>query len=390
MKTRLINIVKYSKPVYSAYYYVMNSLISGLRLFIKTDDKLILFNSYAGRKYDDSPKAVFDVMKKDNRFKDYRFIWAFHDPEAYEVEGAEKIKTDTFEYFKTALQAKVWITNSSVERGLHFKNKNTVYFNTWHGTPIKKMGIDIVNNQGFKEKKQSNIDVMTAQSDFEAEVMSRSFGIPADRFLKVGLPRNDELARYTEEERKQCRDKLGLPTDKKVILYCPTFREYERDQNNGCVLVPPMDLAKWEKELGEEYVLLFRAHYEVAKAMEFTNNNFARSVTDYPSINDLMIASDILLSDYSSIFVDYSIMDKPMIHFTYDYDKYALNRGMYFDIREYLSGADNENVVIDLIKNIDLEKETGKTKMFRKQYVQYYGSAAKLSVDWIADNLGLK
>ena len=252
------------------------------------------------------------------------------------------------------------------------------------------MGTDIVKNQGFKEKKQSNIDVMTAQSDFEAEVMSRSFGIPADHFLKVGLPRNDQLARYTEEERKLCRDKLGLPADKKVIIYCPTFREYERDQNNGCVLAPPMDLVKWEKELGEEYALLFRAHYEVAKAMEFTDNNFVRSVTDYPSINELMIASDILLSDYSSIFVDYSIMDKPMIHFTYDYDKYALNRGMYFDIREYLSGADNENAVIDLIKNMDLDKEIEKTKAFRRQYVQYYGNAAELSVDWIVHKLGLK
>lgn len=168
-----------------------------------------------------------------------------------------------------------------------------------------------------------------------------------------------------------------------MVLYCPTFREYERDQNNGCVLVPPVDLRKWEKELGEEYVLLFRAHYEVAKAMEFTDNNFARRVTDYPSINELMIASDILLSDYS-------IMDKPMIHFTYDYDKYALNRGMYFDIREYLSGADNEDAVIDLIRNMDPDKETGKTKMFRNRYVQYYGNAAEQSVSWIADKIGLK
>ena len=129
MKAKIINIVKYSKPVYSAYYYVMNSLISGLKPFVKTDDKLILFNSYAGRKFDDSPKAIFDVMKKDIRFKDYKLVWAFHNPEMYEIEGAEKIRTDTFEYFKTALQAKVWITNSSVERGLHFKNKNTLYFN---------------------------------------------------------------------------------------------------------------------------------------------------------------------------------------------------------------------------------------------------------------------
>ena len=387
MKAKIINIVKYSKPVYSAYYYVMNSLISGLKPFVKTDDKLILFNSYAGRKFDDSPKAIFDVMKKDIRFKDYKLVWAFHNPEMYEIEGAEKIRTDTFEYFKTALQAKVWITNSSVERGLHFKNKNTLYFNTWHGTPIKKMGNDIENNKGFKEKKQSDIDVMTVQGDFEASMFSNCFGIPADRFLKVGLPRNDQLASYSYKEREQFRNKLGISSNKKVILYCPTFREFERDQNNGCILVPPMNLGKWEKELGEEYVLLFRAHYEVAKAMEIKENSFVRDVTGYPSINELMIASDILLSDYSSILVDYSIMDKPMLHFTYDYDKYSLNRGMYFDIRNYLSGADHEDAVINLIKFMNCNAETEKTKVFRKQFVQYYGNASRLSVDYIFERL---
>ena len=128
-------------------------MINVLKLFVLPDNKLILFNSYAGRKYDDSPKAIFLSMKNDSRFKGYRFVWAFHDPSKYDVADCEKIKTDGLKYFVTALKARVWITNSSFERGLRFKGRRTFYLNTWHGSPIKKMGSDIDSaNQSFKSK----------------------------------------------------------------------------------------------------------------------------------------------------------------------------------------------------------------------------------------------
>ncbi len=391
MRQRIVNLLKYNRVVYAVYYYLMSFCINVLKLFIRVDDKLILINSFAGRKYDDSPKAIFEEMKRDKRFEGYKIVWAFHEPDKFEVEGAEKIKTDCFKYFATALKARVWVTNSSVERGLHFKRKKTFYLNTWHGTPIKKMGSDITSgNTSFDTKSAYNFDVMNAQSLFEADVFSRCFKIPRENFIEVGLPRNDALANYTEEQRDELRRKLNIPTGKKVILYCPTFREYEKDEHLGVVLKPPMDLNKWEKELGDEYVLLFRAHYEVSKVMDIKDSDFVRNATDYPSLNDLMIASDILLSDYSSVFFDYSIMDKCMIHFTYDYDKYNEQRGMYFDIREYLSGAATEDGVIDYIKNMDYSSEVEKTRAFRDSFMNFYGSAAKKTVDCIAEHIGMK
>lgn len=366
----------------------MNTVVNSMKLFVKTDDKLILFNSFAGRRFDDSPFALFEGMKKDKRFSGYKLLWAFHNPEMFDVEGAEKIKTDTLEYFMTCLKARVWITNSSFERGLHFKNKNTFYFNTWHGTPIKKMGNDIVNDQSFGEKGKNSTDVMPVQSDFETEVFSRMFSLPKNHFLKCGLPRNDILSTYDEQLRKQIRQKLDIRDDQKIILYCPTFREYERDNSNNVVVKPPIDLDKWEKELADEYVLFFRAHYEVARTLDIKENSFVKDMTDYQSLNELMIASDILISDYSSVFIDYSIMDKPMFHFTYDYDKYASLRGLYFDIRESIDGAANEDELISLLKHMNPEKETEKTRQFRNQYVQYYGHAVESSLDCIAEHLG--
>lgn len=388
MKSKIVNLLKYNRFIYSTYYYVMSACINILKLFVKTEDKLILFNSFAGRKFDDSPKAIFEEMKKDPRFKDYRLVWAFHQPEKFEVEGAEKIKTDCFTYFKTALAARVWITNSSVERGLNFKGKNTFYLNTWHGTPIKKMGSDIATgNSSFKSKGGSRIDIMMSQSRYETEVFSRSFNIPKENFLEAGLPRNDILANYSQEDRDSIREKLNVGKNQKVILYCPTFREYEKDENLGVVMAPPMDLKKWERELGNDYVLFFRAHYEVSKVMDIQENGFVRDMTSYPDLNELMIASDILISDYSSIFFDFSITGKTMLHFCYDYDKYSSKRGMYFDIRDKINGAANEDLLIELIKSIDSEVEMGKVESFRNEYVNFYGAASKAAVNCIATRL---
>ncbi len=386
---RLANMVKYFQFIYSLYYYLFSFLLWIVRLFVKPDNRLILFNSFGGRKYDDSPKVIFEAMQKDPRFQGYKIVWAFHAPEKMDIPGAACIKTDSFKYFITALRARVWITNSSVERGLSFKGKNTFYFNTWHGTPIKKMGTDMgKENQSFRQKGGFRVDTMMAQSDFEADIFSRVFHIPRENFLLGGLPRNDHLANYTEEERQSIREKLGIPREKTVILYAPTFREYTKDKGRACVLIPPMDIQKWEEVLSGTHCLLFRAHYEVAKSMEFTENDFVRDMTAYPCLEDLMIAADILISDYSSIFFDFSVMDKVMLHFTYDYDEYAEKRGMYFDIRTHLSGSDTEDGVLKLLKSIDLEREKEKTGLFREKYVQYYGNAAEIALQCIAEKLG--
>lgn len=387
MKQKLTNFLKYNKVAYSIYYAVMSFCIGILKLFVKTDDKLILFNSFAGRRFDDSPKAIYDVMKKDSRFESYKLVWAFHEPDKYT--GVEKIKTDGFNYFKTALKARVWVTNSSVERGLSFTGKHTYYFNTWHGTPMKKMGSDIdTSNTSFGSKSENHFDVMMSQGTFDTDVFSRAFNIPRERFLESGLPRNDILANYTESYRNDIRSKLGIDNDKTVILYVPTFREYEKDENYGVVMAPPMDLGKWEKEL-PNCVLLMRAHYEVSKVMNVQENSFIRNMTSYPDLNDLYIAADIMISDYSSVFFDYSITGKPMLHFAYDYEKYSSKRGMYFDIRDYVSGADNESELIAIIKSLDAKKEMEKTIVFRNKYINFYGHASKDAVDCIAKELGL-
>ena len=389
MSLSVINRVKYSPTLYSIYSYIGNKLIRLLRLVVRPNPKLIVFNSFGGRKYDDSTRCIYEKMIQDHRFDTYKIIWAFIDPRKYNIPHGKKIKTDTFIFFINVLKARCWITNSSMTRGLSFKGKNTFYFNTWHGTPIKLMGSDINTSNtsfGLKER-ESNIDIMLAQGKYEANIFSRVFNIPIERFRIIGLPRNDELTDYSMKEVEKIKNELHLPDNKKVILYAPTFREYTKDDNYNCVMTPPIEIQKWEKALSSEYVLLIRAHYEVTRIMHIVDNDFVRDVSSFSNLNKLMMISDLLISDYSSIFFDYSILNKPMFCFAYDYDTYMEKRGLYFDIREELGNSSNEDEMISCLLNYNVQERIDITRTFRKHYIEEYGEATKKSLDIIYENI---
>lgn len=327
-------------------------------------------------------------MLQDPRFNDYKLVWAFIEPDKFDICRGEKIKIDTLQYYKILLAARCWITNSTVERGLSFKGKNVFYFNTWHGTAIKKMGSDIdTQNTSFASKSENRVDVMLAQGQYDVDVFSRVFNIPEGNFRITGLPRNDELiAKNNETNSKAIKEKLGIPQDKKVLLYAPTFREYTKDSHGNCVTAPPITISKWEEALANDYVLLFRVHYEVVRILNLPQSDFVKDVSSYSNLNELMLVSDVLISDYSSIFFDYSIMAKPMLCFAYDYDEYAKNRGMYFDIRESLCSMElnDEELLLSEIINMDVERRCAIATAFRDQYITAFGTASQQSLDVIS------
>lgn len=390
-KLSLINFIKYNPLIYKIYFNVGNLAIRILKLFIRHNDRRIFFISFGGRKFDDSPKAIYERLINDSRFDSYELIWAFQNPDKFTIPKGIKIKTDTLKYFCILLSSRVWITNSSVERGLRFTGKKTLYINTWHGSPIKKMGTDMPNdNSSFLGAgDDSNTDIMLAQSNFEVNIFSRVFKIPKERFRLTGLPRNDSLIEDNRPEHiKILKKRLGIDTDKKVILYAPTFREYQRGINNGCMLTPPITPKKWAKALGNEYIFLLRAHYEVARFLIADGGDFMLDVSDYPSLNELMLVSDILISDYSSIFFDYSILCRPMLTFCYDYNEYAEKRGMYFDIREELKNdSKTEDELISKIKYLAYENQSEISRYFKHKYISECGCASQKTLEIIYRNL---
>ncbi len=376
MKNKIKNILKQNIVIYKMYAFIFSMLFRILKIFIKVEDDIILINSFGGRKYDDSPKVIFEYMKTQGKYKKYKIYWAFHNPDKFEIEGAEKIKTDTLKYFIIALKAKYWITNSAIERGLKFKNKKTIYINTWHGSAIKKMGND-APQKAFKFQT-SECNVMYAQSDYDIKIFSKAFNIPKEKFASVGLPRNDELFKVDKKEISEIRNKLNIPQNKKVILYAPTFREYNRDKN-GCIIAPPINVDKWKEKLSDEYIILFRAHYEINSILGIKNDEFIRNVSDYPNLNELMKISDILISDYSSIMIDYSILKRPIYSFAYDLETYLEKRGLYFDISKELPNGicKTEDELLEKILDCNFEEQKEKTWNFSKKYVQNDGNARK-------------
>lgn len=383
MKKKIKNILKSTKKIYKLYYIFGSAFLKIIGKFIKIDEKMILFVVYGGKRYDDSPRFIYEAMKKDNRFQEFKFIWAFENPNDFkQIPSNEKVKIDTLEYFKKAIKARYWFTNSSCLRGLNFQKKENLNFLFQHGMAgIKKIGNDLKDsNKSFKLISSIPDYVVIIEGKKEEEILRRAWNYNGE-FWNIGLPRNDDLLTRDELNIINLKKKLGIPLNKKVILYAPTFREYQKDSKYVTYLKPPFNFELWEKELGNEYVFLITAHYEIEKLMDLPkDNNFIVNAFQYPYINDLMIVSDLLISDYSSIIWDYSILGKPILSYAYDYDIYIKERGIYDGYEEiFMNGIQkNEEKLISTIKKMDYIKEAEYTKKnIRDKFITDYGNIAE-------------
>lgn len=382
MKAKLIEYVKNNRWIYIIYHYVASAFVNVLRLFVKTDDKLILFVSYGGRHFNDSPKCLYDAMKCDDRYKGYRLVWAFRNTNQF-AEVENKVKIDSLSYFLTALKARVWVTNVHIERGLDFTGKHTFYLHTTHTVLPKLMGKHAVEAgcENFAALSKVKFDCSCAQCDYEKKLQADMFDVPEEKIVLTGYPKNDILVHYTQEKKLAVLKKMGIMPNKKIILYAPTYR----DENNP-KLVCAMNFDKWQEVLGEEYVILFRAHPIIADMMNLRSNNFIKDVSDYPYNTDLMAVSDMLISDYSGIFFEYGVQEKPMFCYAYDYDEYTKSRKLYFDIRKEIPGGMmNEEELIDYIKNGNMEDIMRQITAFRNKYITVYGNATESCLNLIAN-----
>ena len=383
----LAEFVKYNKVVYTLYYYIGSLLVNLMKLFVRSDQHTILFVSYGGKRFDDSPKCLYEAMLNDARFDQFRLIWAFRSPDSHSIPRGEKVKIDTPRYFSLLLRAGIWITNSSMTRGLYVRGTNTFSINTWHGTPIKRIEHEAKTPRNFLARRTIHDNVRLCQSTYERDIFLRVFNSSEKDFHLTGLPCNDRLALpCSEDEKQRIRERLGIPPSKKVILYAPTYRDDERDLNGKLVAHLNITPSKWERVLGEQYIMLLRLHHEVTAAQPLPSNGFIIDTSSYPDLNDLILIAELLISDYSSIFFVYAITGKPMLCYTYDYDRYEAVRGMYFDIREALDMkgcSDSEEQVIQEILTMDYEEKKTITRRFRQKYVEEYGHGTEKTLEII-------
>lgn len=350
--------------------------------FVKTDPNLILFTSFSGKQYNDSPKAIYEHMRSLPEGKKFKYVWAFEEPEKFQHVNCEKVKIDTWKYFITTLKAKYWVTSVNIERGLKYKKKNIFYLNTWHGPAINLMGNAV---EGRSDFSWDHIDRFCISGNYERSIIERDFCVRPESLLLSGLPRNDELYNVTPEKIESLRKQFNVPEGKKVILYAPTWRE-STDGGASCDLRPPIDLDKWKRQLGEDYVIFIRAHVNTREMLGVKYDDVIRNGSDHPAVNDLLMMADFLISDYSSIIMDYSILCRPIVCFGYDYEEYNKARGgFYFDLdKEIPSGiCHTEDEVLKYILTSDYETECGKAKQFRDAHIEVGGNATTICVEEI-------
>lgn len=321
---------------------------------VQRDEKLVMFGAYNGRSYVCTPKAVYEYMVSSGRYPDYHFVWMFDHPE--EHRDLEKnpnttiVKSQSAACEKYLHQAKYWIFNfRAMDQWIPAADQ--VYVQCWHGTPLKRLGYDITNSDNamnsvaeIQEKYRTDtqrFDYLLSPCRFSSEKFRSAWHLDAlgksDAILEIGYPRNDFLSTYTQEDVQRVKERLGLGgTTKKIILYAPTWRDNQHDAASGYVYQNPVDFDQLRAALGEEYIILFRAHYLVANSFDFeAYKGFVYDVSGYDDINELYILADLLVTDYSSVFFDYAILERPMIFYMYDMEEYRDEmRGFYLDVSE--------------------------------------------------------
>ncbi len=206
----------------------------------------------------------------------------------------------------------------------------------------------------------------------EREILVKAWQTKPEYFYITGLPRNDELYQIKQEKVLEIKQKLKIPFDKKVILYAPTFREFYKDGSLDNIIEAPFDFEKMKQELSDQYVLVVTAHYQVGKLLGLPKDTpFIINAFDYPYMNDLLMIADILISDYSSVVWDYTILERPILCFGYDYDKYFKERGTYLDLEKvFLNGViKTQEQLVDIIKNMDYEKQIEHTKKMKQEFI---------------------
>lgn len=355
----------------------------------KTDDKCIFFECFGGRNYTCNPKFIYEQMITMKEFKDYTFVWAFTKPDEHKIKPCLRtviVKHNSNEYYKYVAKSKYWMVNSIINESIT-KKRDQVYVQCWHGTPLKKLRCDIdvtgASLNTLDEIKKRNdmdakrFDYFLSPSKYATEKFVSAFNLDnlnkENIIIEQGYPRNESLFTFTSKDVKNIKKKLGLPVDKKVMFYMPTFRDNQHTSGVGYTYKLEIDFDSIQKKFAHEYVILFSSHYFVANSIDLTKyKDFIFNVSGYDDINELYIVSDLVITDYSSIFFDYANLKRPILFYMYDLDLYKGSlRDFYLDLNE-LPGpiAKTQKELEDNITNINKisKKYSSKYEKFNDKF----------------------
>lgn len=352
---------------------VIRKLVYPLMRLLPLKKKVIAFESYWGKNFECNPRALYEYI--DENRAEYKTVWFLRNHHIDVPGNAETVRINSLKYYYYLAVAKYFVNNVNFP-DFYEKRKKVVEIQTMHGTPLKTLGLDAPGEVVGEVQKDKFLrrchrwDYLSVPSDYVSEIAKSAYDFNRE-FLKVGYPRNDKLLKDNNEESiNQIKEQMGIPLDKKVIVYVPTWRTKGKFRM-------PIDLDQLRKNISDEYIFIVKLHHFSQKGFSLNEyEGFAYDYSHYGDIRDMYLIADILITDYSSVMFDYSLLNKPMLFYTYDYDNYKNKlRGMYIDFEEEAPGPliEDTETLIKEIQGINefSDKYRDRIKSFKDKYNQF-------------------
>lgn len=354
---------------------------------VKTLRDAVLFESFQGKVIGDNPLDIFLEVQK--RFPELELIWTTgKNTEA--PAGARGVRFGSREWLQALATSKYLVNNTNFPWYFR-KVDGQVYLQTWHGTPLKRLGREIPNNNLTKsyldtmDREASYWDFLISPSPFCTEVFPGAFGYRGN-IIETGYPRNDRLSKITGSQRQEIRERIGISDPSTiVVMYAPTWRDYARSATGNWQSVNFMDE---NIELPAGFQMIYRGHTNTHAVHNNDVAGRAIDVTMYPDVTELYIAADVMITDFSSVMFDYTVTGKPIMFLAPDLERYRAERGFYFDFEKLSPGPilNTDKEVLHTLARIDqvsIEFEDRYRDWQQKFNSLEDGNAAKRVVDLV-------
>ncbi len=300
-------------------------------------EDVVLFESWRGQ-FSDNPRAISEELHR--RGAELQHVWVVDPALAGKVpDWVVPVAPESAGHLAMMGRARYLVANGTV-LGFHRKRRGTTFLQTWHGTPLKKIGFD-TNRDDSRPSRQAgktlernipNWDLLLSPNHFSTPILRDAFRY-SGTVLETGYPRNDLLlAPEAGEIRERVREELGIAGGQRAVLYAPTFRDRARFSGEA-------EMQRLARDLGPSQVVLLRTHKTDAGQLTLGPRALFHDVSAYPDNRELYLAADVLVTDYSSLMFDFAVTRKPMLFYTPDLAQYRDElRGFYFDFEAEAPG----------------------------------------------------
>jgi len=400
-----LQIEKFSFIKYSKYYKFLRDIIIpfGLKIISRlirgdVDEDLIIMGAYGGNMYFDNTRALFEFLSEHSN---YRVVWMAKSKtliKKLKKEGYNAIYSLNFNAIRLLRKAKfIFITHGIYDLLPIEISPNTTVILTWHGTPIKKIVLDqkdkyyLYTKWGhiFKLKlrydQYINYILTPTTGNLEHKVLCSAFKVPLNKITNLGYPRHDMLFNADKEFINSLKKKHNI-SDKynRVILYCPTFRDFQ----TSIFRLTDQDLNYLNRMLEKTNSLFLSKGHLFGSVSDYKGYPNIRTILKDVDIHELYTFTDVLITDYSSTMLDFSLLDRPILLFPYDLEDYKRKRGMYYELQDIAPGPILKTFeeLIEALMNIDIieEKFGKKRKIIRDRFNKYVdGNSTKRILDFL-------